>query len=227
MQKSVEVSKLSELGEDVGVSLPKPFGVLIADDHELLSQSLANALSSYDMHAITAKSFHEVLVALRKSDSLDMVLLDLKMPGMQGLESVKAIVNAAGKTKVVLFTGSIEPDFLKAAMAHHVWGLIPKTISLRSMIGVINLIATGETFLPSSGSTSVIKSTDEADFGALNKNEFSVLKHAAEGLTNKEIAFQLGTSESRVKMLMRTACGKIGARNRAHAAVLCREMGVL
>lgn len=201
--------------------------VLIADDHELLSHALSSALNSYGIEAFTAKSFQEALLSIRKHKEFDMVLLDLQMPGMQGLQSIKAVVKAAGASKVVLFTGDVEPDFLQSALDANVWGLIPKTISLKSMVGVIKLISTGEVFLPTNASTSVIRSVEKKNVGDFTQDEFLVLGHAANGLTNKEIAFTIGTSESRVKMLMRSVCGKVGAKNRAHAAVLCRELGIL
>ena len=200
-------------------------GVLIADDHRLLGEAVANLLRSGAGYRVaTAESFDTTVAALAK-DRFDIVLLDLKMPGMVGLASVRTVLDKAGKGRVVLFTGQVDRHFLNSALELGVRGLIPKTMPLQSLISVIQLIDSGQVFVPMQD---LGQPGGGSEAGAdLTEKEHFVLRLAADGLTNKEIARDMGTTEVTVKMHMRAVCRKLGARNRAHAAIISRERAIL
>ena len=83
--------------------------ILLADDHNLLAEAVGNMLNALpDYEAITTDSLDGVLSVLGAQDDIDLVLLDLKMPGMTGLASVKTVIDKAGTGKVALFTGMVD-----------------------------------------------------------------------------------------------------------------------
>lgn len=199
--------------------------VLIADDHRLLAEAVGNLLSVGANFSIgTAETFDATLAALA-AEPFDIVLLDLKMPGMMGLASVKTVVEKAQGARVVLFTGRVDRHFLNSSLELGVRGLIPKTMPLQSLLSVIQLINSGQVFVPLEGpdAGAVAKGGDSP----LNEREHFVLSRAAEGLTNKEIARDMGVTEVSVKMHMRGICKKLNARNRAHAVMISRERSLI
>jgi two-component system, NarL family, nitrate/nitrite response regulator NarL len=200
--------------------------VLIADDHRLLGEAVANLLKTGAGYGVkTAETYDSTLSALAEAQ-FDIVLLDLKMPGMVGLASVRTVIEKAGAGKVVLFTGQVDRHFLNSALELGVKGLIPKTMPLQSLVSVIQLIESGQVFVPMQETGAALPQAGQSDV-PLTEKEFFVLRLAADGLTNKEIARDMGTTEVTVKMHMRSVCKKLGARNRAHAAIISRERAIL
>ena len=197
--------------------------ILLADDHNLLAEAVGNMLNALpDYEAITTDSLDGALSVLNSQGDIDLVLLDLKMPGMVGLGSVKTVIDKAGDGKVALFTGMVDRHFLNSALELGCRGLIPKTMPLQSLNSVIQLIMSGQVFVPTGATQTTIEKSG-SDGADLSEKELFVLRLAADGLTNKEIARDMDASEVTVKMHMRSICKKLGARNRAHAAMISRE----
>ncbi|MCT4685465.1 MAG: response regulator transcription factor [Roseicyclus sp.] len=190
--------------------------VIIADDHVLLGQAVAESLEASGDYTVDVVTDLPELLSELKDAQFDIVLLDLKMPGMDGLPSVKKVCKATGEGSVVLFTGQAERRFVDECVSVGVKGHIPKDLPLKSLGSALQLIHSGQTFLP------VIPPGEQGET-ALNERELHILRLAAEGRTNKDIARSLAVSEVSIKMHMRTICRKLGARNRAHAAILGRE----
>lgn len=191
--------------------------VIIADDHVLLGQAVAATLIAADKYEVTVVTTLSQLLDSLKEAQFDIVMLDLKMPGMVGLPSVKQVCEAAHEGNVVLFTGQVDRRFVEDCLEIGVTGHIPKDLPLRSLDSALQLIHSGQTFLP------VATSTETKEVSALNDRELHILRLAADGMTNKEIARDIAVSEVSIKMHMRTICRKLGARNRAHAAIIGRE----
>lgn len=201
--------------------------VLIADDHKLLAEAVGSMLTAQGgFDVVTVENYHQALAQLDQDPDVDIVLLDLKMPGMVGLDSVSSIVEKARSGKVVLFTGLVDRHFLNSSLELGVKGLIPKTMPLQSLNSVIQLIMSGQIFVPM---IDVINNSEQqSGTGSdLNEKELFVLRLAADGMTNKEIARDMGCTEVTVKMHMRSICKKLGARNRAHAAMISRELSII
>lgn len=200
--------------------------ILLADDHNLLAEAVGTMLNAQpDYEAITTDTLDGALSLLDQDAGFDVVLLDLKMPGMAGISSIRTVVEKATPGKVVLFTGMVDRHFLNSALEAGCRGLIPKTMPLQSLNSVIQLIVSGQVFVPMTDSqSSGEKSTEHEN---LTEKELFVLRLAADGMTNKEIARDMDASEVTVKMHMRMICKKLGARNRAHAAMISRERSLI
>ena len=202
--------------------------ILIADDHVLLAQAVARSLVNNGGFDVEVTENLDGALRIVKEVQPDILLLDLKMPGMQGLLSVAKVVEKAGETRVVLFSAQIDPQFIRDALALGVAGYVPKTIGLPSFVAALTLIESGQVFVPQTdihllGSRPGASSSDTD----LTEREISVLTMSSEGATNKEIAARLGGSESSIKLTMRTICAKLGARNRAHACIIARERALI
>jgi DNA-binding NarL/FixJ family response regulator len=199
--------------------------VLLADDHRLIAESVSLSLSSSDSFVVDlADSLPSTLATLKREDAYAIVMLDLRMPGMDGIASIRKVVDAAGPANVVLFSANANRHILARATEAGVRGLIPKTLPLQSLGSVLRLIESGQMFIPAEGAT---PKGCQPDNIVLTKTELTVLQLAASGMTNKHIANTLEANETKIKMHMRTVCRKLGARNRAHAAMIGRDMGII
>lgn len=198
--------------------------VLLADDHVLIAEAVGAVLSANNFFSFdTVDNLNDALTALAGDTSYHIVMLDMKMPGSSGIDSIEKVVQAAGEAKVALFTAHADRQIVTRALKLGVRGIIPKTLPLQALDSVLRLIHSGELFVPSS----LLQDDEEAGPNELTQVELLVLTMAAEGLTNKRIAFEIGSTEATVKMHMRTVCKKLGASNRAHAAIIARNNALI
>ena len=199
--------------------------VLLADDHTLIAEAVGAVLSKTgEFRVDTVKSFPEALAAINSGPDYDVVLLDLRMPGVTGLDSVKRAVDHSGNARVALFTANADRHVVMRAIEIGVSGVIPKTMALNSLESVLRLIMSGQTFLPQAVMAGSGTGSGESH---LTDIELLVLKLAAEGMTNLRIANSVSLNESKIKMHMRSICRKLEAQNRAHAAVIARNNGLI
>ena len=198
--------------------------VLIADDHALLAQAVAYALREEAGFDVAVTTSRQGAVDELEKSPYDVVLLDLRMPGMHGLSSVAEVVKRAGDGQVVLFTGQLDRQFLDDSIKLGLSGYIPKTMPLKSLQSALQLIRSGQTFIPHiDGPAETDQPTTPVKREPVSDREVHVLRLADDGDTNKEIARALAVTETQVKMIMRNICTKLGARNRAHACIIARE----
>ena len=199
--------------------------VLLADDHRLIGEAVAALLTTTGRFSVdTAETFDETISRLANDGPYNIVMLDLRMPGLVGLEAVRQVVEKAGKGQVVLFSANADKHTLNRSIEMGVRGLIPKTMPLQSLVSVLHLIESGQMFIPADTADEKKNGTER---DKLSDVEMHVLRLAAAGLTNKHIAKDMDQSETTIKMHMRTICRKLGARNRAHAAMIGRDMSLI
>lgn len=203
--------------------------VLVADDHGFVRETLKLGLESSGEFSVEAATDFDAALRLVSAESFDIVLLDLAMPGMDGISSIQRILRANPDAKVVLFSGSIAQGLLLRATDAGVRGFISKTMGLRSIASALRLVQDGEVFVPISHiqEKSLLSSGSRMnDREIVSPLESSILERVANGKTNKEIAYDLQLSEVAIKMHMRAICKKLDASNRAHAAIRAREIGL-
>ncbi len=200
--------------------LQKSTSILIADDHQLLIDSVAQMLKAeLDFEVRTAHDLAGTLDELAGRPA-DLVLLDVKMPGMNGMESVSEVIRANHGAAVALFSGNIDETFARMALREGSAGFIPKTISMRLLSAAIRLICSGGVYMPVSTAPADGPGHDAAH--PLSERDVRIVQMIQAGKTNKEIARVLATTEVRVKMYIRAIFTKLGARNRAHAVTILR-----
>lgn len=203
--------------------LPK-INVLILDNQVLVSESIGEALESAGSFICkTATSLREALIATEE-DAYDLILMNVDIPEIHGIESIGRFVDRKAKSKVVLLSSGMDLRFLLGCLKVGVFGYIDKTMSIRSTINALHLIESGEVFVPSVFEEIFSEYGRDQSAIELNRFEIDILKMVSQGWTNKKIAEYKNMSEANVKSYMRTICKKLGASNRTQAAIMAKKL---
>jgi len=197
--------------------------LLFADDHQVVRQAISHFLAATapNLRVHQAGTVDESITIL-STTQIDLVLLDLDMPGMEGFKGLDRLREAVPRVPVAIFTGDANRQRPEEAMARGAAGFIPKTISGPALLGALQLVLHGEKFLPAvaphdgTGPRSKGPETASPKFN-LSPREHRSLLLVSQGLTNKEIARELGVAEVTVKLHLHNAFRKIGAKSRADA----------
>lgn len=217
--------------------------ILVADDHKLVRDGLKPFLHELDPSAeiLDASNLDEAVAAAVKAEGLGLVLLDLMMPGMDGLKGLETLRAKVPNIPVVIVSGFSSRDHVVAAVQAGAAGFIPKTVSGSALVNALRLVLSGEKYLPSSTffeeSGAQMPSMQPAGpakpvgvpapFDKLSRREAEILLLLIEGRTNKEIAISLDLQEITIKVHLRNVYRKIGAANRAQAVRIAMSSGWL
>lgn len=215
--------------------------ILFADDHGLVREGIKPFLEELaeSVDVVEAADFAGAKEAALATDSLDLMILDLKMPGMNGFSGITALKEARPNVPIVILSGHYNRKDIMTALDHGVSGYIPKTTGGLAMVNALKLVLAGETYLPSTaftgngedepppiGSESGLPIVNQADlFPDLSPREREILTHVVNGETNKEIARDLDLQEITVKIHVRNVYRKIGSSNRAQAVKIALQAG--
>jgi DNA-binding NarL/FixJ family response regulator len=201
--------------------------ILIADDHELLRDTLVAFLSSEDgLQTDTAPSFDKACQMIEANGPYDLVLLDYKMPGMRGIDSLKEAMGMAGGQRVALISGEATKAIAEAALEAGAAGFVPKTLPAKSLVNAIKFMAMGEQYAPIDFMTAADEAETHPLAEKLTQREMQVLKGLTEGKSNKEIARDLDLTEPTIKLHMKTLYRKLEVGNRTQAAIIARDAGL-
>ncbi|MEO1192888.1 MAG: response regulator transcription factor [Pseudomonadota bacterium] len=203
--------------------------VLLADDHDLVRDGVI-AILSRDDPSIKVSSVEDLdrALGLLEDETFDVVVLDLRMPGMRGLEGLRRMVELYPKVPIVLMSGMISQRDVSEAYAIGVRGFVPKTLAGKSLSNALHLVVSGERYVPST----LLDSRSGQDKAlqpdtVLSPRETEVLERLSEGASNKEIAHSLQIKETTVKLHLRNLSDKLGARNRTEIVVRAMERGLV
>lgn len=191
--------------------------IAIVDDHPIVREGLAVALTQRGFVIAGAYSSAEELLSARVD--AEVVLLDLELPGMSGVDAVTRI-----ERPVLILTAYANDEQIDRVLRGGARGYLLKGASLDEIDRAIRAAARGETYLDPRVASRVIALSHAP---RLSAREREVLKHVAGGLSNKEIAGQLGISERTVKFHLTAIFEKLGAENRAQAVAIGRERGIV
>ncbi len=196
--------------------------ILLADDHDLIRETIAGFLAAVGFDAVSlAATLDEALGCIKESGPYDLVLLDYRMPGMNGLEGLERAIAANAPKRVAVLSGSTSRVVAEAAVRAGAIGFMPKTLGSRNMVSAIRLMIAGNTFLPLGVFPE--EPQEGPDGFQLSRREADVLRGICEGKSNKEIARDHDLQEVTVKLHVKTLGRKLGARNRTHAAMIARD----
>jgi DNA-binding NarL/FixJ family response regulator len=198
--------------------------VLIADDHDLVRDMLAMLLQSGgDIETSTAADLQQACDLIDSQPRYDLIMLDLNMPGMNGLEGLRHAMALHGGQRVALLSGTATREIAQDALELGAAGFVPKTLSAKSMINAVRFMVMGEQFVPIDFLTTPALSDAHPLTDKLTPREMQMLKGLTEGKSNKEIAREFEISEPTVKLHMKTLYRKLDASNRTQAAMIAHE----
>lgn len=202
--------------------------ILLADDHDLVRDALAALLckDDPDITLVTAEDLNTALTMVDSDAPFDVVILDLKMPGMDGLSGATRMIERLNGTPVIMMSGSAEHSDVQSALNIGVQGFVPKTLAGKSLMNAVKLVASGEVYVPMNFMLEKAAQSD-AITGGLSPREQDVLFQLRQGLSNKEIARELTITESTVKLHLRSISERLNARNRTEIVIRAIDAGLV
>ena len=207
--------------------------LLIADDHPLFRAALRQAARDAlgDVELLEAGDLDGVLATLDAQPQVDLVLLDLHMPGNHGLAGLAAIRAQHPGVAVIVVSANDDPRVVRRALDHGAAGYLPKSSGLNELREAIRSVMACEQWLPASLRAAVARAQSSshdselaARLASLSPQQFRVLALVAEGLLNKQIADRLDVQERTVKAHLTAIFDRMGVRNRTQAGVVLREL---
>jgi DNA-binding NarL/FixJ family response regulator len=203
--------------------------LLIADDHDLIRDMFVELVKelSDDLQVYHAGTLPDALELARTTEGLDLILLDLRMPGMNGLVGLNVIREAAPRVPVMVISGNADPEMMRDALQAGAAGFIPKTMRAAPMLSALRLVLSGGRYVPEQ----LIQEKGKAPpkevpgFESLSRRELDVLRQLVKGQTNKEIGRELDLGDVTIGLHLRSIYRKLGVKSRTQAVRLTLRLG--
>jgi DNA-binding NarL/FixJ family response regulator len=214
-----------------------PVKVLIVDDDALMRAGLRGVLASDDGIELVGEADDGRQAAYRtRLLEPDVVVMDVRMPDLDGISATREVLEAFPEVKVVILTTFEQDDYIFGALSAGASGFLLKRTRPEELIAAIHTIAAGDSLLSPSVTSRVIEqmaglpapgATRDPRLDELTVREREVLEHVARGLSNAEIATALVIEESTVKTHVKRILAKLGARDRVQAVIFAYETGLI
>ena len=199
--------------------------ILVADDHPVVRQGVAGLVGGQaDMSIVGQAANGREAIQQFRAHHPDVVLMDLQMPEMNGLDALIAIRDEAPEARVIMLTTYAGDVQVLRAIKAGARGYLLKSALHRELLEAIRAVHAGKKSLSAEASYEL---AEHATDDALTPAEVRVLRLIAEGRANKEIAEQLSLSEETIKGQVRNILSKLGAKDRTHAAIIGLKRGII
>jgi DNA-binding NarL/FixJ family response regulator len=208
------------------------YRLAIADDHPLFRGALREAVSGlFDRVDIAeAGSFEELSKLLERGPELDLILLDLAMPGVRGFSGLMYLRAQYPSVPVVVVSANDDPAVIRRCMDFGASGFIPKTLGIEPIREAIARVLKGGIWTPPdvdlNADTDAETAALMARLTALTPQQVRVLMMLSEGLLNKQIAYELGVSEATVKAHVSAILQKLGVESRTQAVIAASKIEI-
>lgn len=209
------------------------YHIHIADDHPLFRSALLDVIHQHFSQSTISESsdLGSTLQALNNDTDIDLLLLDLQMPGSQNLYGLIAIREKYPTVPVVIVSASDDKETINRAMGHGASGYIPKSLSADTLNKAIQAVAEGEQWIPAFMENQLTEITQDekslaARISTLTPQQYRVLCYVREGWLNKQIGFEIGITEATVKAHITAIFRKLGVTNRTQAVIELSKMSL-
>jgi DNA-binding NarL/FixJ family response regulator len=206
------------------------YRLVIADDHPLFRGALREAVEGLleQVDIAEAGTFDELVEFLERGSDVDLVLLDLTMPGARGFSGLMYMRAQYPGVPVIVVSANDDPAAIRRCMEFGASGFIPKTLGVEAMRAAISRILNGGVWTPPDVDLSAGSDAESAELMArmatLTPQQVRVLMMLSEGLLNKQIAYQLGVSEATVKAHVSAILQKLGVESRTQAVIAAAKI---
>lgn len=206
------------------VTTTKKIRILLADDHMAIRMGLMTAIGdAHDMEVVAdVEDGQEAIDAYRKHRP-DIVVLDLRMQSMNGVETIRALRREFGAVRVLIYSSYARGEEVYQALRAGASGIVVKEMALDRLLAAIRTVHLGEQYIP----PQIASRLGERLIAHLSPREMDVLHLLARGLSNKEIAAQLGLVVGTVKIHVANVFSKLGVSDRTQALVTAVKRGII
>ncbi|MCL5049742.1 MAG: response regulator transcription factor [Firmicutes bacterium] len=211
--------------------------VFLVDDQNLVRQGIRSLLQLSQRVVVVgeASSGEQALQQLSSDIQVDVILMDIRMPGLSGIDTLARLREQGRRTPVMMLTTFDDHQSVMQAMQHGASGYVLKDIALDTLVSAIEQVAQGQHWIQPAISERVLQGLQglQTDFASatipepLSTKELAVLRLMASGLSNREIADGLFKSEGTVKNQVSAIMAKLGVRDRTRAVLKALELGIL
>ncbi|MBO1518909.1 response regulator transcription factor [Oceanisphaera pacifica] len=203
------------------------YRIIIADDHPLfrsaMHQAVQMAVNGVDLQEVDCIT--SLMQLLSETTDIDLLLLDLKMPGASGFSALTSLRHQYPDLPVVIVSANEETAVVQQAMRLGAMGFIPKSSPMPTLVSALNIILEGEPWFPAGISLKDIPEDNIAErLASLTPQQFKVLTMLSEGKLNKQIAFELTVSEATVKAHVTAIFRKLDVKNRTQAVIALSQI---
>ncbi len=199
--------------------------ILIVDDHPVVRAGLASMLATQPgIEVADSVSSGEEALAVLQRQSLDIVLLDLRMPGMNGIDTLLAIKRKAIRAHVIVLTSYETDEDIYRAVNAGAEGYLLKNTSQREMVEAIRTVRAGNRYIPRRIASRLAERMTRS---SLTARELEILKILTKGLTNKQIASALGISDNTVRNHINKIIEKLEVSDRTEASTTAIQRGII
>jgi len=215
--------------------------VLIADDHSIVRSGLTHLVGELDEQAtvVAATSFSQLNAIIDSAmqdggTAFDLIVMDLRMPGLGGLEDVETLVKRVAPVPVAIFSMIESPDEMRAVLSRGVRAFIPKSTDDVLVVNILRLVMAGGSYVPPvlgmpgapvHAAGGPLRAVAPSIFDGLTRRQLEVLDLLAKGLPNQEIGERLGLNLSTVKTHVTGVLKALGVGSRTQAVLLVKEAG--
>ena len=209
------------------------YKILVADDHPLFREAIISTIGTAfpGSSTLETEDIESTLALVKDNDDIDLILLDLNMPGMAGLNGLLDVRNECPTTPIVIVSAETEKQKILQTLSYGAVGFIAKSSSKKVIGEAIQSVFEGNVYLPPnimrSQATAITPKEHDISpekISLLTRRELIVLKHLTMGDANKKIAFDLQISETTIKSHVSSILKKLGASNRVKVVVGCSDI---